>query len=61
MSLPPPLPVVLTIAQVADKLQLSIKTIRRWIAARDLPAHRLGRQFRISEGDLRGFLAQRRE
>ncbi|MBN8891561.1 MAG: hypothetical protein BGP12_15235 [Rhodospirillales bacterium 70-18] len=60
MSLPPSLAVVLTIAQAADKLQLSIKTVRRLIAAHDLPAYRVGRQLRISESDLRGFLAQRR-
>lgn len=56
-----PLPDVLTVVQVADKLQLSTKTIRRWIATRDLPALRLGRQLRITEADLNGFLARRNE
>ena len=46
------LPSLLTIDQVAQHLQVSTKTIRRWIDAGDLTAHRLGRQLRISEPDL---------
>ena len=45
---------------VAEQLGVSTKTVRRWIAAGDLPVHRLGRQLRISEADLVAFIAQRR-
>jgi excisionase family DNA binding protein len=50
-----------TIEAVAQELSVSQKTIRRWIETRELPSHRLGRQIRISEGDLRNFLAARRQ
>jgi excisionase family DNA binding protein len=49
-----------TVAEVADQLKVSEKQIRRWIASGELVAHRLGRQLRIADADLRAFLAQRR-
>ncbi|NQU71174.1 MAG: helix-turn-helix domain-containing protein [Rhodospirillales bacterium] len=52
---------MLTIADVADHCSVSVKTVRRWIAAGDLVAHRLGQQLRISEVDLGAFLALRRQ
>lgn len=55
------LPVMLTIPQTADHLQVSTKTARRWIEAGDLVAHRLGRQWRISNADLQIFIRTRRE
>jgi excisionase family DNA binding protein len=57
----PVLPVLYTVAEVADLLKVSIKTVRRWIDADELVAHRLGRQLRITESDLSAFLRQRRE
>ena len=50
-------PRFLTVAQVADVLAVSQRSIRRWISAGELLAHKLGRQVRISEFDLRAFLA----
>jgi excisionase family DNA binding protein len=50
-----------TIPTVAEELGLSTKTIRRWIDGRRLVAHKLGRQWRIAEEDLRAFLVQRRQ
>jgi excisionase family DNA binding protein len=55
------LPPLLTISQTAEHLQVSTKTIRRWIKAGDLIAHRLGRQWRISHADLQAFIRMRRE
>ncbi len=55
------LPNLLTIEQVANQLQVSTKTIHRWIKAGDLVAHRLGHQWRISEPDLQTFIRMRRE
>lgn len=52
-----PLPRFFTVPQVADMLAVSQRSIRRWIAAGELSAHRWGRQVRISEVDLRTFLA----
>ena len=50
-----------TIAEVAERLRVSTRTVRRWMDAGDLVAHRLGGTIRIAEGDLRAFLAQHRE
>lgn len=41
-----------TLAQVADRWQTSIKTIRRIIKRGDLVAHKIGGQYRISHADL---------
>ena len=50
-----------TIEQVAERIQVSTKTVRRWIKAGDLVAHRFGRQMRISYADLQAFIRMRRE
>ncbi|MBT3907567.1 MAG: helix-turn-helix domain-containing protein [Rhodospirillales bacterium] len=54
------LPTLFTLEQTAKHLQASTKTIRRWIDAGDLVAHRIGRQLRISEPDLQAFIRTRR-
>jgi excisionase family DNA binding protein len=51
----------LKVAEVADSLKVSTRTVRRWIERGDLVAHRLGGAIRISETDLRAFLALHRE
>ena len=55
------LPNLLTIKQAAEHLQVSSKTLRRWIDTGDLIAHRLGRQWRISETDLQTFIRMGRQ
>ena len=52
---------LLTIPQTATILQVSEKTVRRWIETGDLVAHRFGRQWRISQADLDTFIRTRRE
>lgn len=52
-----PLPRFFTVPQVADMLAISQRSVRRRIAVGELSAHRWGRQVRISEADLRTFLA----
>jgi excisionase family DNA binding protein len=54
------LPRLLSIAKVSTQLDVSKKTVRRWIERGDLPVHRLGRQLRISETDLAAFVAKSR-
>ena len=49
-----------TIAEVADLLVVSTRTVRRWISDRELLAHKFGRQVRISEINLRAFVERRR-
>lgn len=49
-----------SIETVAERLDVSTKTVRRWISAGELPVHQLGRQLRISEADLAAFVARSR-
>lgn len=50
----------LSVAAVADRLEVSQKTVRRKIASGDLPAHRVGKLIRVSEGDLETYVTQAR-
>lgn len=49
-----------SIAQVAEALQVSTRTIQNWITADLLPAHRLGGLWRIADSDLQDFLKRTR-
>ena len=49
-----------TIPEVAECVNVSTRTIRRWIDRGELVAHRFGTAVRIAEADLRAFLAQHR-
>jgi excisionase family DNA binding protein len=49
-----------SIAQVADLLAVSPRSVRRWVTTRELLAHKFGRQVRISEADLTAFIERRR-
>ena len=61
MSAPDPPPRLLSVAAVAGRLQVSTKTVRRWVEAGKLRIHRLGRCVRISEADLQEFIDQHRQ
>lgn len=45
-----------SVRETAEHLGVHEKTIRRWIASGLMPAHRLGRQWRIARADLERFL-----
>ena len=49
---------LLTIKDVADRLLLSERTVRRLLDAGELRAFRLGRQWRISLLDLQKYLEE---
>jgi excisionase family DNA binding protein len=51
-----PTPKLLSLGDTAERLNVSIKTVRRWVAAGSLPAFQLGRQWRIDPEDLERFL-----
>ena len=55
------LPKYYSIKSVAEALDVSLRTIRRWIANGDLIVHRDGHVVRIADSDLRTFLALRRK
>jgi excisionase family DNA binding protein len=50
-----------TIAEVAERLHVAGRTVRRWIVAGDLVVFRAGSIVRVAESDLRAFLAVHRE
>lgn len=52
------LPHLLTIKDAAAVCQVSEKTIRRWIDAKELPAARLGAQWRLRPKDLDLFIRE---
>ncbi len=47
-----------TIQAVADLLGVSTRTVRRFIARGDLIPHRIGGNIRVSQDDLRAYLAR---
>ena len=50
------LPRLFTVAQVAERLQLSTRTVWRLVARKELRAHRIKRAVRIAENDLHDYL-----
>jgi excisionase family DNA binding protein len=50
-----------TIEQVAECVDASTRTVRRWIEKGLLVAHRINGLVRISEADFQAFLAAHRE
>ncbi len=46
----------LTPQEVADRLKVSIFTVRRWIVQNTLPAYKVGRGWRISRADFEYWL-----
>jgi excisionase family DNA binding protein len=55
------LPKYYPIKAVAEALDVSPRTVKRWIANGDLIAHRVDRVVRVADTDLRTFLALHRE
>lgn len=53
-------PTCLSVSEVAKRLSISEKSVRRWVAVGDLHHHKLGASIRISEDDLASFLAAHR-
>ena len=49
-----------TITEVAECLNISTRTVRRWIKSGALPVHSIGGVVRVSDADFAAFLAVRR-
>ena len=49
-----------TLADLAKRYDVNTRTIRRWVIAGELIAHRFGRQLRVSVEDLKTFEKLRR-
>jgi excisionase family DNA binding protein len=52
----PPIQPLLTVAEVAHMLNVSFRTIRRLIAARELKVIRVGRAIRISQAAVHDYV-----
>jgi excisionase family DNA binding protein len=48
----------LTIDDVAERCQVSPRSVRRWIDDQHLQTIRFGRSIRVSEGDLAAFITR---
>jgi excisionase family DNA binding protein len=48
---------VYTVDEVAERLDVSVKTVRRYIYAGKISASKIGNQWRISEGQLEDYFA----
>ncbi len=57
---PSKIPCFYSVHEIAEQLDVSERTVRRWIASGELVAYKLGRAVRVSDSDLRDFLARRR-
>ena len=54
-------PKFFTIAQVAEVMEISERTVRRWIKGKLLIAHRFNGLVRIAEADFQDFLIGHRD
>jgi excisionase family DNA binding protein len=59
--MPPDTQQLLTLREVADDLKVSVDRVRRLVWSRELEAHRVGGQLRISTADLAAFLYRCRQ
>lgn len=52
---------LLTLQQVADRLQVSMSTVRRLVSAGKLKTVRIGRNLRVRPEDLAGYIEGAKE
>jgi excisionase family DNA binding protein len=53
-------PKFFTVKQIAEMLDVSTRTVRRWIESQALAVHRFGGVVRVADADLKAFLAAHR-
>jgi len=51
----------ITVAEVAEFIGVSQRTVRRWIKQKKLVAHYFGAAVRIAETDLKAFIVEHRQ
>ena len=52
---------ILTVRQIAEKLQVNTETVYRWLRDGKLVGYRANRLWRVGEQDLEAFLKRRQE
>jgi excisionase family DNA binding protein len=50
-----------TVAEVAEFVGVSVRTVRRWIKSGELVAHHIGAVVRIAQSDLKAFIGRHRD
>ncbi len=53
-------PDFLTIEEIAERLRVKVYTVRIWIRKGELPAYKVGRDYRIRKEDFEEWLKKRR-
>ena len=53
-------PDFLTVEEIAEKMRVKIDTVREWIRKKQLPAYKVGRDYRIKRDDYEEFLKKHR-
>ena len=48
----------MTVAEIAEKLNVTPKTVQRWITEKKLPAYQFGREYRITDEDFKTFIEE---
>ena len=54
-------PRLLSLTEVAERLHLSERTVKRRISEGDLAAHKLGHQWRVAISDIETYLSKHRQ
>ena len=49
-----------TLDEIAQRLNVSYRTVHRWVQAKELSAYKLGTEWRVAERDLQEFLQARK-
>lgn len=49
-----------TTKEIANRYKVPLATVQKWIREKNLPAYRLGKEYRVKESDLRNFEEQRK-
>jgi len=49
-----------TVDEIAQKLRVKVYTVREWIRKKELPAYKVGRDYRVKREDYEEFLKKRR-
>ena len=47
---------MMSVAEIANKLNVTPKTVQRWITEKRSPAYQFGREYRIKEEDFNMFV-----
>lgn len=51
---------LLTVSEASRQYAVCERLIRRWVADREIPYHRIGRSIRLSPADLDAYMANHR-